>query len=412
MTIEEMRARAGEISDSLAKLEGVENFSDSDIANVNDLNEEFSNLKKQIEAKEKISAVTAQVVAPNRKVVVPRIEVVEPKNGGFKTAGEFFMAVKSASQGRVDSRFNNTAFEKVGEDGGFLVPEEYTTEIMKKLSSDESLLSKTRQFSVNGNSLTLPTNETAPWSGGIQAYWTGEGMSIAESKAVFGQASLKLNKLAALVKVTDELLEDAVAMESYIKAMAPEAIMHKVNSAIISGNGVAKPQGILGSSFAVTVSKESGQTADTVVSRNVINMHAKMLPMSRANAAWFINAAVEPQLLTMKDDNNNFIYLAPGSQMNQTPYGVLLGRPVISFIGSMPALGDLGDIVFADLSYYYTILKSGGVQNAISTHLFFDQSITAYRWTLRLDGKCPFKSPITTEFGSYTMSAIVLLEAR
>lgn len=414
MTLEEMRARAGEIAETLAKLENVENFSDEDINTVNTLNSEFSNLKTQIETKEVIANISAASTVSTRKTapVAAPVAVVEAKNGGFKSAGEFFMAVKNAGLGNKDARFNNTAFEKYAEDGGFLVPENFSTNIEKKLSGDESLLARTRQFSVAGNALTLPTDETSPWNGGVQAYWVAEGNAIAESKGKLGQASWRLNKIAALVKATDELLDDAVAMESYINLMAPEAIVHKINSAIISGDGAGKPTGVLNSDFKVTVSKEAAQAADTVVAANIVKMYSRMLPMSRANAVWFINPAVEEQLRLMVDANGNYIYLAPGSQLNQTPYGMLMGRPVVPMLGSMPALGDLGDILFADLSYYYTIIKSGGVKNSVSTHLYFDRDITAFKFTMRLDGKCPFKAPVVTEFGNYEMSAFVVLEAR
>jgi HK97 family phage major capsid protein len=215
-----------------------------------------------------------------------------------------------------------------------------------------------------------------------------------------------------MVKATDELLEDATALESYIKSAAPSAIMHQVNKAILSGNGVGKPLGIIASPFTVTVAAEGGQTADTVNAINLIKMYSRMIPASRPNAVWFINPAVEEQLRLAKDPADNYIYLAPGSQMNQTPYATLLGRPVVPLIGGAPALGDVGDVIFGDLSYYYMIRKASGVKAATSIHLHFDKEVTAFRFSLRLDGKCPFQSPITTEFGSYQMSAFVQLAAR
>jgi HK97 family phage major capsid protein len=114
----------------------------------------------------------------------------------------------------------------------------------------------------------------------------------------------------------------------------------------------------------------------------------------------------------MKSDSGDFIYLAPGSQLNQTPYGQLLGLPVIPLIGSMPALGDEGDIILGNLSYYYSIVKAGGMKQAISSHLHFDRDIQAYKFTMRIDGACPFKAPVKTEFGDYEMSAFITLEDR
>lgn len=413
-----MKARLAEIVSKLEELNAVDTLTKEIVAEINDLGSEFDTMKEAIEAKESMEAKLVASNVSNRRAspdVVAKVEVLpaqKDKNGGFKSMGEFLSAVKDASNGKFDKRFQNTMFEKNGEDGGFLVPEEMMTEVSKKLGTEESLLSKTRQFVVAGNALSLPTDETSPWSGGIQAYWLAEGNPHTNSKIKLGQASWKLHKLGALVYVTDELLEDATALESYMKTMAPEAIMHKVNSAIISGNGVGKPMGILNSGFKIAVAKEAGQTAATIVARNVIKMFSKMIPSARAGAAWYVNAGCEEQLRTLKDDLGNFIYLAPGSQMNQSPYGQLLGLPVLPMIGSLPALGDEGDLILANLSYYYTITKQGGLKSSVSSHLLFDRDIQAYKFVLRIDGSCPFKTPVTTEFGSHQMSAIVTLADR
>ncbi len=415
MNLEEMRNRLAEIVNTIDGLGEIENYSNENLETANALNDEYLGLKAKIETGEKVLAMKADASKPVAKVaktVSARVEVKAPIAGGFKNMGDFCMSVKQAATGNVDSRFSNTAYESVGADGGFLIPEEFMSEINKKIESDDSLLAKTRQLKVNGNGITLKLDENSPWSGGVKGYWVGEGVQYPESKPNFSETTWRLNKVGALVQATEELLEDAAALESYIKMSAPEAIIQTVNEAIISGNGTAKPTGILNSGFAVTVAKESAQTADTVNARNIAKMYSRMIPKSRANAIWYMNAAVEEELRLMKDDLGNFIYLAPGSQMNQTPYGMLMGRPVVPMLGAMPALGDLGDIVFADLNYYYTILKAGGLKNAVSTHLYFDKDITAFKFTLRLDGHCPFKTPVTTQYGNYSMSGIVLLEAR
>lgn len=417
MNLEQMKARLAEIANKISEIKELGDFSDAVVDEINAMSEEFDSLQKKVVAGEKIAAMTASANTSTRKTTPDARVAVEAKvekNAGFKSTGEFLQAVKKAAAGDVDPRFKNQFSERNGEDGGFLVPEEMLSDIAKKMQSEESLLAKTRGLTVSGNSLSLPVDESAPWNGGVTAYWTAEGAPITGSgKGKLSLANWKLHKLAALVTVTDELLDDAVALESYMRAMAPEAIMHKINSAIITGDGAGKPQGILNSNFRVTVSKEAGQAADTIVARNVIKMFSRMIPSARAKAVWYINAGCEEQLRLMKDDLGNFIYLAPGSQMNQTPYGLLLGLPVVPMIGSMPALGDEGDIVLADLSYYYSITKSsGGMKQAVSTHLYFDRDVQAYKFTMRVDGSCPFKSPVTTEFGNYQMSAFVTLEAR
>lgn len=420
MNLEQMKARLAEIVAELDTFSEAESFSAEQLESINALNEEFSTLKSNIQAQETIIAMRKEVSTGTRQVkpaaALPgSVEVKATrteKMGGFQNVGDYLMAVKKAASGDIDKRFQNAMFEKNGEDGGFLVPEEMMTEVTKKMGGDESLLARTRQFTIGGNSLSLPTDENQPWNGGVQAYWTAEGAPLTSSKHSFGTAAWRLHKVAALVKTTDELLEDAVALESYIRSMAPEAIMHKINEAILTGNGVGKPTGILNSGFRITVPKESGQAADTILARNVIKMYNRMIPASRARAIWLINPQCEDQLKTMKDDEGAFIYLTPGSQLNQTPYGTLLGRPVLPLLGGMKALGDEGDIMFVDFSYYYSIVKSGGMKNAVSTHLLFDRDQTAYKFIMRVDGSCPFKNPVVTQYGNYEMSGFVTLEDR
>jgi HK97 family phage major capsid protein len=419
MDLEKMRARLEEIQAKLNEYKGVEDFTDEIVNEINSLNEEFEGLTKKIEAKEKLEATLGKADASKGRKTgntpKAKIEVTPSKKekmGGFNNFGEFLSSVRNAARGDMDSRFKNTMFERQGEDGGFLVPEEMMTDITKKIQGDEALLPRTRQITVSGNSLSLPTDETQPFSGGIQSYWTEEGAAITASDHKFGKARWQLNKLAALVKVTDELLEDSAALESYIRVEAPQSLTYQINKAILVGDGVGKPTGLLNSGFKVTVAKESGQAADTVLAENVIKMYTRMIPSSRPRAVWYINAEVEPQLRLLKDGDGNYIYLAPGSQLNQNPYGLLMGRPVVPMLGGMPQLGDEGDIVFADLNYYYTILKTGGVQQAISSHLYFDQAIQAYRFIFRIDGSCPFKSPVQVENGNYEMSGFVTLADR
>ncbi len=426
MNAEQMRKRLAEIQ---ASLEGIKPgqdgiYSAEQKTEVDALSDEFDKLSEALETQEKIEAKLQKANASRGRQVPPatpstpaHVQVgpsAKDKFGGFENVGEFMMAVRKAKiSDNVDTRLKGAMFEKVGEDGGFLVPEELSNTILDRLRQEqESLLARTTQLTTGGNNLTIPTDESQPYNQGVTAYWTGEGKPITESQGTIGETSFKLHKLAVLVRMSDELQEDAPAVESWIKAAAPAAIVSKVNDAIISGNGAGKPMGIINSPFTVMAAKESMQTADTINAKNIINMYSRMLPQARAGAVWVIHPAAEAQLLGMKDDNDNYIYLGPGSQMNQSPYATLLGRPVIPMVSALPALGDLGDIIFANFSYYYSVTKVGGIKSATSIHMDFDRDMVAYRFTFRVDGKVPFKAPVTTQNGSYNMSAFVTLEAR
>lgn len=429
MNMEQIRARLAAIAARLEEVQaGEAGYTEDQQTEINGLNDEFETLNGQLATAEKVEAMKEKAKASAGRKVTPtpgstemRVEVSAPLNrrfGGYNSTGEWLMSVKQAGQtGEIHKTLKaSVAQEKVGEDGGFLVPEELSDQILKKLdTSDDSLMARSQFIQVSGNALTVNVDENTPWSGGIQTYWTAEGAPITESKNSFRQASWRLQKIAALVKCTDELLDDATALGSYINNNAPASFMHKINSAILSGNGAGKPTGIINSPFAVTVSKESMQAADTINAPNVVKMFGRMLPTSLPNAVWIINPACWDQLRLLQDNNGNYIYLAPGGFGNQVanaPFGTLLGRPVIPMMGSVPQLGDVGDIIFADFSYYWGIRKAAGIKSATSIHLLFDKEQTAFRFSMRLDGRCPFQSPVTTEFGSFQMSSFVLLEAR
>jgi len=425
MNLEQMKARLQEIIARLAEYNALESFTDEDLKAIDELNAEFEGLRKNVEAKEKLEQMNAAAAASKPRVVsapVARVEVSAPRNAGnagFESAGEFWMSVKNAGLGRpVDKRLTiqNNAMEKNAEDGAFLIPTDFRTTILEKVTGDESLLGRTFQLNSTSNNISIPVDEVAPWSTeGIQAYWEGEAQTYQGSKLKFGQANMRLHKLTALVPVTEELLDDASALQSYIGRKAPIAMTHKVNSALISGDGVGKPYGIMNSGFLVTVPKESGQTADTVWFENIVKMYSRMLPASIGRSLWLINPALQEQLRFMKFDAaaaSPVPAYMPPTGLAEAPYGTLMGRPIMPMMGSMAAIGDLGDILFVDYDNYISVVKTSGIKSDISTHVWFDKDLVAFKFSMRLAGECPYKAPVTTEFGSYNMSSFIALEAR
>jgi HK97 family phage major capsid protein len=422
MTIEQMKARLAAIVATLGDLQKVEDLNDEQMEQVNTLNAEFEGLTKKIEAKEKLESMSAKLTTGTRNVPAQPIEAKvqvgqnrieqDPKRG-FKNAGEFYAAVY-----KKDVKILNAAGlnESSGSDGGFLIPEDFRLDIQKKIQGDESLLPMTRQYQTASNNITLPTYEGAPYdsSGVIQAYWEGEAQAFTASKAKFGQASMRLHKLTALVPVTEEVLEDAPLLESWIRQNAPEAMVSKVNTAIIRGSGAGMPQGFLNSSFKKKVLKESGQAADTVLFENINKMLGALLPSSIPRASWLINPNVLPQLRLMKFTDNSPVYL-PGMNVAGAPYGTLFGIPLKPMMGGLKALGDEGDICLVDLSYVQTAMKVSqgmGIRADVSTHVYFDTDEVAFKFVMRMAGNCPFKAPVTNEAGDFVASGFVTLEDR
>lgn len=350
------------------------------------------------------------------------LETVDRKAAthGFASFGEYLSAVRSAGlqSGRVDERLGYGAAapstygnENVGQDGGFAVPMEYASEIAAHSLEEDSLLALCDDNPISGNSMTYPSDETTPWgTDGVRAYWEGEADTATGTKPKIKPNTMRLNKLMALVPLTDELLEDAPAMGSYVMGKMGQSIRYKANDAIFNGTGAGQPAGLLYAAALVTVSKESGQAANTFVAANAAKMFARMPAAYLNGAVWVANQQILPQLLTMTIGNQP-IWTPPNAGFKDAPGGLLLGKPILPS-QSAQALSAKGDIYFVNLKQYRTISKRAGIQIAQSMHLYFDAGLTAFRATFRLDGQPKFKAAITPAKGSDSLSPYVTLEAR
>lgn len=357
-----------------------------------------------------------------RSRVEPTIKNNDPKHG-FTSFGEFAQVVHLTARGDEDAtaRFRNVATtyssESVGPDGGFAVPPDFREQIWQKITGVDSLMGRSTELVTSANSITIPKDETTPWdtTTGVQVYWSGEGDQITQSKINLEMNNFRLNKLTALVPVSEELLEDAPGLDSYLRARVPVKMASKINTALVRGNGVGKPLGFLNSSSLITISKEVSQDAATIVHQNIENMFARLWAPSRANAVWMINQDVEAQLGLMsfrgiETGNPMPIYL-PAGNIAGSPFGSLKGRPVIP-AEPMSTLGTFGDIALVDWSQYMTVTKGQAIRTDVSIHLFFDQDLQAYRFIFRMTGSPMWGASITPENGSNTRSWAVALETR
>ncbi len=345
---------------------------------------------------------------------------------GFGSIGEFMQAVYQAEKPgqSIDARLliggigaaapSNFSNEAAGQDGGFLVPPQFSQQIFKLSLGEDSLLPLTDNVEITGNSMAFPKDETTPWgTNGIRAYWQGEAATAVATKPVLGLATLRLKKLMALVPTTDELLDDANALTSYLPEKVALSIRWKTNESILFGAGNGVPVGALSAGATVTVAKESGQATQTLLPQNLAKMIARLPTGSFANAVWIVNNDVLPALFTLSLGNYP-IYLPMGLSVGgiqTSPYGTLLGRPV--FVSQHAnTFSSQGDVILVDLSYYQTITKAGGMQTATSMHLYFDADLTAFRTTFRMDGQSKILSAISPAKGSTTMSPYIQLGAR
>lgn len=309
--------------------------------------------------------------------------------------------------------------ESVPADGGFLVGTEQETMIEKKMHDSAVFAGRAnnRTIGAGANSVDfygVRENSRASGSrfGGIVGYRVAEGQTITASQMKFFKYNLKPEKYAVLAYATDEVAADATLLGQEIGEAAPQELAFLIDDDMLNGTAAGYPEGVLNANCLVTVAKESGQDAATVVAKNVIKMWARMWARSRANAVWFINQDIEPQLTTLNipiGTGGQLVYMPPGG-LSGSQYGTIFGRPVVPTEFNA-TLGTVGDIVLADWSQY-KLANKGAIQTASSMHVQFVTDQMAWRFTARYDGQATWESALTPYKGTNTQSPFIALATR
>ncbi len=291
--------------------------------------------------------------------------------------------------------------EFIGSDGGFLLAPTFMDEIWRIAHAEFNLLDECEVRQISGPSIKYravaeTSRATGSRRGGLTGYWVDEAETFTASKPTFRTSELKPHKLQVLYYATEELLADGgqfLAQET--SAFAADEINFLTGAAIVDGSGAGQPSGVLRSAALVTVDKETGQGAGTVLYENVVKMWSRLHASSMTRAKWYVNQAVFPQLQTMTlavGTGGLPVYLPPAGA-SQAPYGTLFGRPVVP-VEQCKALGTVGDIILADMSQYLVATR-GGLNSAVSTHVEFLTDQQVFKFTFRVDGQSRWHSTLT-----------------
>lgn len=344
----------------------------------------------------------------------------------FGSAAEFLQTIwhkadslpgdKAARREKLEAlhRIKNDYGSTIPADGGFLIPETLRSDVMMIALETAVTRPLSTVIPMESLSVLIPavdsTSNVSSVFGGIVCYWTEEGAALTESQGKFRRLKLEAKKLTAYSEVPNELVADATAFGAFFNQSYPRAMAWYEDDGFMNGTGVGEPLGWLNAAAAVSVAKEAGQAADTIVWENIVKAYARMLPSSLGNAVWVASINTFPELATMAlsvGTGGSAIWLNNGVV---GPPVSILGRPVI-FTEKAPVLGDAGDINFVDLSYY-AIGDRQVMQAESSTDFRFQNDVTAYRFIQRVDGRPLVESAITPKNGGDALSPFVKVAAR
>lgn len=350
----------------------------------------LSDEKTKIERKQQL----AQELAAGKLVTRPneRADDSEKKNE-WRSLGEFVQAIAYRKHDprlqRVEERAQSMdGGTPPGSEGGFLVPEQFSRELLT-VSPDEAIIRPRARVLSDGSDANfhIPAIQYTGTNmfGGVQVEWIAEGDEKPETDVTFRQVTLQPHEVAAHVRVTDKLLRNAPVIETIVRTLLRQALIAAEERAFLTGDGVGKPTGIIGHPATVSVSRA---TPGQVAYEDVAAMYQRFRGQ---NGVWIASRSVLPELMALADANGNYIWQP--SARDGSP-GTLFGMPVL-FSDDSPLLGEPGDIVLADLGYY--LIRDGAqITMAVSPHVEFTRNITYIKAFKTVDGAPWLDGPLPT----------------
>lgn len=264
---------------------------------------------------------------------------------------------------------------KVGTDsaGGYLVPDEWSDQIVKSLIEQTSLLDVANVLRTSaGNPIHIPIVTADEVTAAIAEEGDYSDLASTLSEAVLGAW-----KAGYVVKVSEELVSDsAFDVSSFVRDQAARSIGKKLSAWLVTGAGTTEPQGIAKATVGVTTASSTAITAD-----ELIDQQHKVTAPYRASAHWFLADSALKLARKLTGSGSGDYLLQPG--LSAGAPATLLGNPVHVEAFDAVAAGKIVG-VFGD-PRGFTIRQAGGINVRVLDQTFAETGQVGYRVDIRID---------------------------
>jgi HK97 family phage major capsid protein len=235
----------------------------------------------------------------------------------------------------------------------------------------------------------------------------GSGASV--QTTTLRMISMNAHTGAILFDASNELLQDAAGFESGLLRVVQLAAAYGIDRYCLNGTGAGQPLGVRNLPSLITVSKETGQAADSIVYENLTKMFSRLPASSVTNSVWLASQSCIPELSTLSVPVGTAGSHIPVMTSRDGSFEILT-RPMI-FSALLRPVGDLGDIMLVDLSQYTVGMRAGMAVDR-SQHVGFAKNRTTFRLLLRFDGGSGWDQAFQPEHSQPTQSPFIQLQAR
>jgi HK97 family phage major capsid protein len=276
--------------------------------------------------------------------------------------------------------------------GGFLVPDEFERQLLQIIEAENVFRGLATIITTGSGTREIPVE--ADYG---TATWLGENATFTESDATFSQKTLNAYKLGTLIKVSEELMNDAFFnVSNYIAGAFGRRFGRAEEAAFINGDGVNKPRGVLLDASAGKTGA-TGQTT-SVTADDLIDVYHALKRPYRSKADWLLADSTVKAIRKLKDADGQYLW-QPGIAAGQPDR--ILNRPVV-VSDEVPAMAaSAKSILFGDYSHYWVADRTGRTMQRLD-ELYAASGQVGFRMYSRMDGKLIRNDAVVTYQNSAT----------
>lgn len=389
LELKEKRAKAWEAAKAFLDSKQGSNglMSAEDAATYDRMEAEVVDLGKEIDRLERQAVIDAELAKATSTPITnkPNAQVAgETKTG--RATDEYKRAFWNNMRNRNSYEIQNALSICTDSEGGYLVPDEYEKKLVEALEDEVFFRSLATVIKTSSGDRKIPIVTSKG-----EAAWIDEGGQFPESDDSFGQTSIGAHKLATMIKVSDELLNDSVFnIEQYISKEFGRRIGTKEEEAFFIGDGTGKPIGI----FNKTGGAETGVTAAStgITFDDVMDLYYSLRAPYRNKATWILNDSTVKAIRKLKDGNGNYIW-QPSVREGEPDR--ILNRPYRTSIYVPELAAGNRVMAFGDYSYYWIADRQGRSFKRLN-ELFATTGQVGFLASERVDGKLILSEAVKT----------------
>ena len=389
LELKEQRAKAWESAKKFLDEKSKDGtfVSAEDAATYDKMESDVMDLGKQIERLERQTTIDAELAKASATPITNKPTGTpsgETKTG--RATDEYKRAFWNGMRNKMSYEVQNALSIGTDSEGGYLAPDEYEKKLVEQLQDEVFFrgLATVIKTSSGDRKIPIVTSKGT-------AAWIDEEGAFPESDDAFGQASIGAYKLATMIKVSDELLNDSVfPVENYIAKEFCRRIGTKEEEAFFIGDGTGKPTCI----FHTAGGAESGVTASSIAITfdDVMDLFYSLRAPYRSKATWILNDSTVKAIRKLKDGNGNYIW-QPSVRDGEPDK--ILNRPYRTSV-YVPELAAGNRVMsFGDYSYYWIADRQGRSFKRLN-ELYAATGQVGFLASERVDGKLILPEAVKT----------------